>query len=84
MRPVHVIPGMFKLQVGMKQAEDQRFSFLRETGWRVVTCSKEQQPELTLLCSLQLTQELSQHWDPHFQVKYEGTRWTWESRDKEI
>lgn len=40
---------MFKLQVGMKQAEDQRLRLLRETGWRVVTCSKEQQAELTLL-----------------------------------
>lgn len=73
---------MFKLQVAMKQAEDQRLRLLRETGWRVVTCSKEQQAELTLLCSLQFTQELSQHWD--FQIKYRGTRWTWESRDKEV
>lgn len=56
MHPVRVIPGMFKLQVGMNQAEDQRFRFLRETGWHVVACSKKQQPELTLLCSLLFTQ----------------------------
>lgn len=73
---------MFKLQVGMNQAEDQRFRFLRETGWHVVACSKKQQPELTLLCSLLFTQKLSQHWD--FQIKYGGMRWTGESRDKEI
>lgn len=31
---------MFKLQGGMNQAGDQRLRLLRETGWRVVTCSR--------------------------------------------